>query len=217
MKAKATAIGILFTTLTWTGANADIISKNPITGDDPGLQNPYTASLYVASNSSASGIGQGSGISGKSGDDRYNASGWDTTGSLDANDYLTFALDANDGYRINFESFVYTGTASASGPTAFAFRSSLDGFSSDIGSPTANGTTIDLSGTSYQNLTDPIEFRLYGYSASSGSGTFSINDYTFNGTVEAVPEPNTLALVGVGSMLMLGNLRRTRKQGSTVE
>ena len=211
MKATAFLVGSLFTALSWTNANADVISSNPITGDDPGLQNPYTASLFVAPNITASGIGQGSGISGKSGDNRYNTTGWTTAATLEATDYVTFTLDANDGYEINFDSFVYTGTASASGPTAFALRSSLDGFTSNIGSPTATGTTIVLTASQFQNLTTPVEFRLYGYDADGGTGTFSINDYTFNGAVEAVPEPNTLALFGVGSLLMLASRHRTRK------
>ncbi|RXK84339.1 PEP-CTERM sorting domain-containing protein [Chlorobaculum sp. 24CR] len=213
MKAKATAIGILFTTLSWTGANAAVISHNDITGDDPGLENPYTANLFVTSNISATGIGQGSGISGKIGDDRYNASGWSDV--FNADDYFTFTLDANAGYRINIDSFEYHAQRSSTGPTSFAFRSSIDGFTTNIGSPTATGTTIDLTASQFQHLTDPIEFRLYGY--NSGVGTFSVNDYTFNGTVEAVPEPGTLALVGVGSLLMFGNLRRTRKKMEMAE
>ncbi|NTW53662.1 MAG: PEP-CTERM sorting domain-containing protein [Chlorobaculum sp.] len=163
----------------------------------------------------ASGIGRGAGISASSAADRYSARSWTTAAALDANDYFTFTLDAIPGYEIDFASFVYTGTRSASGPSVFAFRSSLDGFASDIGTPTATGATIDLTASQFQHLTNPIEFRLYGYSAGATTGTYSVNDYTFNGTV--VPEPNTLALVGVGSLLMLGNLRRTRKPLETVE
>lgn len=211
MKAKAASIGLLFTALSWTGAHADVISTNPITGTNPGADNPYVTGLSGNANITASGIGRGTGITASSANDRYSAKSWTTTGSLDTNDYFTFTLDAKDGNEINFTNFVYTGTASASGPTAFALRSSLDGFTTNIGSPTAAGSTIDLSDASYQGLTEQIEFRLYGYAAGTGTGTFSVNDYTFNGTVEAVPEPNTLALFGVGSLLMLASRHRTRK------
>jgi len=207
MKAKATAIGILFTALAWTGANAAVISHNDITGTNPGLQNPYTTGITsdYSDDITASGIGR-VGLTGKTADDRYNASGW-STGALDTGKYFTFTLDAKDGYAINFSSFEYRAQRSNTGPTSFAFRSSIDGFTTNIGSPTATGATIDLTAPQFQHLTNPIEFRLYGYDSGSGNGTFSVNDYTFNGTVEAVPEPGTLALVGVGSLLMLGHAR----------
>ncbi|AOS84234.1 hypothetical protein BIU88_08880 [Chlorobaculum limnaeum] len=207
MKAAAATIGILFTAMSWTGALADVISSNPITGTNPGADNPYVTGLSGNANITASGIGRGAGITGNTGADRYNAKNWSLP--FDANDYFTFTLDAKDGYEINFTSFEYHAQRSTTGPTSFAFRSSIDGFATDIGTPTAAGTTIDLPGDKFYNLTDPIEFRLYGY--GSEGGTFSVNDYTFNGTVEAVPEPGTLALVGVGSLLMLASRHRTRK------
>lgn len=40
---------------------------------------------------------------------------------------------------------------------------------------------IDLSASQFQNITSPITFRLYGWNASGASGTFSVNDFTFNG------------------------------------
>lgn len=216
MKATAFLIGSLFIALAWTDANAIVISTNAITGTNPNVDNPYVTGKIDDANITASGIGRGSGISGANANNRYNAAGWTTSGTIDVADYFTFTLDANDGHWINFDNFVYTGQRSAtSGPTAFSFRSSLDGFTSDIGTPTATGATISLTASQYQHLTTPVEFRLYGYSASAGTGTFSVNDYTFNGTV--VPEPGTLALVGVGSLLMLGNLRRTRKQLETAD
>lgn len=210
MKAAAATIGILFTALTWTGANAAVISTNPITGTNPSTDNPYVTGKTDDPNITASGIGRGTGISASTANDRYSAKSWSST--FDPTDYFTFTLDAKDGYELNFDSFVYTGTASGTGPTVFALRSSLDGFATNIGSPTATGKTIDLSDASYQGITSPIEFRLYGYAASGSTGTFSINDYTFNGSVAAVPEPNTLALLGAGSLLMLANRHRTRKQ-----
>jgi hypothetical protein len=209
MKAKTACIGILFTSLSWTGGNATVISTNPITGTNPSVDNPYVTGLSGNSNITASGIGRGSGITASTANDRYSAKNWSST--FDSSDYFTFTLDAKDGYEINFDSVVYTGAASGTGPTTFALRSSIDEFTANIGSPTATGTTITLTASQFQHLTTPVEFRLYGYGATGGTGTFSVNDYTFNGAVEAVPEPGTLALVGVGSLLMLASRHRTRK------
>jgi len=163
-------------------SHAQSIWTNPITGTNPNTANPYTAGQTFDANITVSGIGRGAGIAGTNANNRYNANSWDTV-ALDATAYFTFTLTPNPGSFINLTSFVYTSQASGTGPNAFRFRSSLDGFTADIGTPTATGTTIDLSGASYQNLGSAIEFRLYGYGASGASGTFSVNDFTFNGTV----------------------------------
>lgn len=171
-----------FAVLAALPSHAQSIWTNPITGTNPNTANPYTAGQTVDANITVSGIGRGAGATATSGNNRYNANGWDTV-ALDATAYFTFTLTPNPGSFINLTSFVYTGQASGTGPTTFRFRSSLDSFAADIASPLVAGATIDLSGASYQNLGSAIEFRLYGYGASSPSGTFSVNDFTFNGTV----------------------------------
>jgi autotransporter-associated beta strand protein len=158
------------------------IWTNPITGTNPNTSDPYTSGQTVANNITVSGIGRGSGITGSNTNDRYNATGWNTA-SLDTNDYFYFTLTPNNSFKIDFSSFVYTSQASGSGPANFAFRSSLDSYGSNIATPTNAGTTIDLSGASYQGITNAITFRLYGWGASSSSGTFSVNDFTFNGNI----------------------------------
>jgi hypothetical protein len=195
---------------TWAG----VIFSNPITDTDPSAANPYTAGQTVDANLTVSGIGRGSGITASTALNRYSASGWNS-GSLDVNDYFGFTLTPNLGFKINFESFVYTGQRSPTGPTSFSFRSdaSGDNFTTDIGTPTATGTTIDLSAAAYQDVSSAITFRLYGWGASSAAGTFSVNDFTFNGTVSAVPEPTEWALIVFGALfgaVQLGRLYRRR-------
>lgn len=183
IKRKLPTLAVMaFAVLAALPSHAQSIWTNPITGTNPNTANPYTAGQTVDANITVSGIGRGAGIAGNNANNRYNANSWDTV-ALDATAYFTFTLTPNPGSFINLTSFVYIGQASASGATAFRFRSSLDGFTADIGSPTATGTTISLSGATYQNLGSAIEFRLYGYGASSAAGTFSVNDFTFNGTV----------------------------------
>jgi hypothetical protein len=175
------------------GVEGQSIFENPITGTNPNTDNPYTTGQIVDPNITVSGIGRGSGINGTNANDRYNANTWNAA-SLDADKYFYFILTPNSGYEIDFASFVYTGQASGTGPTSFAFRSSVDGFASNIGLPTVTGATISLTGTEYQNITSPIEFRLYGWGASGSGGTFSVNDFEFNGSVNFVcPPPTTQA------------------------
>lgn len=177
---------------------------NPITGTNPNTANPYTAGQTVIPNITVSGIGRGAGIVGANAGNRYNAESWNTA-TLDPTAYFTFTLTPSPGFTINFENFVYTGQASGSGPTSFAFRSSVDSFAANIGTPTAAGATIVLGAPSYQGVSTPIEFRFYGWGTTQVGGTFSINDFTFNG--EVIPEPSGALL---GALGLLGLLRRRR-------
>jgi hypothetical protein len=158
-----------------------VIWTNPINSATSITASPYTVGDVKDANlSSVSGISRGSGISASGSTTRYNANGWTTATSLDVNDYFEFTLTPASGYQINFLNFVYTGQVS-SGTPSFSFRSSLDGYTSDIGAPTAGGTTISLA--AYQSITSAITFRFYAYHLAAGTTTYSINDFTFNGAV----------------------------------
>ncbi|RZJ68549.1 MAG: choice-of-anchor D domain-containing protein [Flavobacterium sp.] len=163
--------------------SAQIIFTNPITGTNPNTANPYTTGQTVDANLTVSGIGRGTGITGVNTNDRYNASGWNTS-ALDANDYFEFTLTPNSGYMVSFVSLLYTSQASGTGPTSFAVRSSVDGYAANIATPASTGATISLAAAAYQYRTTATTFRIYGWGASAVGGTFSINDFTFNGTVE---------------------------------
>ncbi len=158
------------------------IFTNPISGTNPNTDDPYTTGQITDTNITVSGIGRGAGISGNPGSNRYNASSWDT-GSIDLSAYFEFTITPNSGYEINFSNFVYTSQRSNTSISNFAFRSSVDGYTSDIGTPLFNGATIDLSGAAYQNITSAITFRVYAWGAGNVNNTFSINDFTFNGSV----------------------------------
>ena len=161
------------------------IFSNTITATDPSFYNPFTTGQLYFPGITVSGIGRGTGILPSPTADRYNASVWNTP-ALNGTSYFEFILTPNAGYQINFISFVYHSQASGSGPNAFAFRSSLDGFTTDIGTPSVGGTTIDLTGVNYQGITSSITFRFYAWGASGVSETFSIDDFIFNGSVTPV-------------------------------
>ena len=175
----------------------EMVFSNGITDSAPNLFNPFTIGQAVDTNLTASGIGRGVGISGNAGANRYNATGFATTlaDSITGNDYFTFTLTSHTGFQLNLTSFAYTGQASATGPVAFSFRSSIDSFANTIGSATVVGTTISLSDPSFQGLKSATEFRFY---AGGGTGgTYSINEFGFSGSVTAVPEPTSIALVSL--------------------
>ncbi|HEV7782616.1 MAG TPA: T9SS type A sorting domain-containing protein [Chitinophagaceae bacterium] len=187
---------LLFLSFISGGVWGQSIWTNPITDPNPSAANPFTLGDVSDPGITVSGIGRGSGIAAAAASNRYNANSWNTAG-IDLTAYFDFTLTPNAGNAINFVSFVYTGQASGTGPTTFAFRSSVDGFTADIGSPIATGTTINLSGGAYQNISAGITFRIYGWGASAGGGTFSINDFTFNGTI--VSTSNSISVTAVNT------------------
>ena len=179
--------------------NAGIIFSNEITGLAPENFNPFMDGQFVDAHAVVSGIGRGSGIAGTSGQDRYNARSWSTSSTIDLNDCFRFTIAPQAGFEMDYSDFIYTGQRSTSGPTTFSFRTSV-----------ASSATINLSSALFQNVTAPIEFRLYGYGASLASGTFSINDFSFNGAVSqisAIPEPPSAAL---GVLAMTAGLWHSR-------
>lgn len=208
------------------GANAQILFSNAITGTNPNTANPFTSGQVVASDLTVSGIGRGSGILGTNANDRYNANNWGAglteSQALSESKYFTFTLEAADDFEIDFTSFTFVAQGSATGAHSFAVFSSVGGFSlgNELLTFTQPGTsayttatqTVNLAGASFQNLTGPVEFRIYAWNAGNGtSGTFSVNEFAFNGSVAAVPEPSTYAMLIAGAGLMVWVIRRKRK------
>jgi len=183
---KPVLLGIFFIVTGFSYGQS--IWTNPIEDSSPSSSNPYTNGDVKDPNITVSGVGFGSGLTANAGSDRFNTKGWTNTASPDMDDYFTFTLTPNSGYKINFVSLDFTLQRSNTGPSAFVVRSSLDNFATDIQSITASGTsgsakTVALSNASFQNVASAITFRIYGYSATGATGTSSINDFIFNGQV----------------------------------
>jgi len=199
---------------THLGFAQGVIWSNEITGTNPNTANPYTTGDVVNSPSvTVSGIGRGPGATGTNTDDRYNANSWNTV-SLDPTAYFTWSLTLSSDSTIDFSSLTGANQVSPSGPTSYALRSSLDGFTADIATGSLSGTAAfnyNLSAASFDNVANSIEFRLYGWGASAANGTFSVNDFAFNGIV-AIPEPTTV----IGALMLVGlvGYRERRRLGS---
>lgn len=174
-----------------------VLWTNPITGTNPNTSNPYTTGQTFDANITVSGIGRGTGVTGENATDRYNGSSWNTN-SIDLSAYYEFTLTPAASCEIDLVSFVYTSQRSDASISGFAFRSSLDGYTSNIGAPDFDGTTISLSAAAYQNITSSITFRFYAWDASAVGNTFSINSFTFNGTTSC-GTPNTITTGAVST------------------
>lgn len=191
---------VVFTT---TAANAANIHSNEITDSAPSSSNPFTLGQTVAANMTASGIGRGSGLTGNAGSNRYNAAGFNTT--LDLNDYFSWTLTPNSGFQIDFTNLTGNYQRSSTGPTTYAFRSSLDGYAADIatgaitGSGSAVAFSMNLGGAAFNSVTSAITFRLYAYGGTSAAGTFSVNDFIFDGSVSALATGNNSTITAPGT------------------
>ena len=195
-----------------SSTSAQVLFSNLITGSNPNADSPYTLGQIVDPSLSVGGIDRGSGITSSNANDRYSATSWNTP-ALDASAYFTWTLAPNSGYTVDFVNFSYVGQASGTGPTLFSFRTSLDGFTSAWGLPLATGGTINLTDDFFQDISGPIEFRLYGWNASSAAGTFSVNEFAFSGTTHvtsAIPEASTFAAAAGLAALSFAAARRRR-------
>ena len=156
------------------------------------------------------------------------------SGSLDTTKFFEVTLTPQGGFSANLDTITFTIQRSGTGIRNYAVRSSLDGFAANLSASinpansnlgvdgannfqwlfdatttAQNGSLITLN-SSYDALTSPVSFRLYGWNAEGTAGTFSIDNVAFAESVVAVPEPSTLVLGALGiSGLCL--VRRKRK------
>lgn len=190
----------------------------------PGNQGatPVTA---TATGLTASDLVRGPGVSASSTANSMNSSAWTTSTVADLNDYYGFTLTANAGYSLTLTSLSFAERRSPTGIRMFELRSSLDGFTAAIpgtvtsvpNNDSVRNQTLSL-GSGFSDLLTPVTFRLYGYEAESGSGTWRLQNHStfaglvMDGTITAVPEPGTFAAVGLMSLLSWG-LRRKKGSG----
>jgi len=238
MKKTLTIIGLAVATL--AGAQAQTLisfSENGTGGDLSGaypidfINDTITGiDLTAASNLSNAtlslGAGAQAGVAGGSLGFANSGNATTLATAITANLYHSFTLTPSSGFELNISGVTYNADASSTTSTFnFNLLSSVTGFTSSdslgsfsvINGGNASGT-INLSGNSaLQGVDSTIEFRIY-VSRSAGSGTASyyaddgVNSglFSINGSVAAVPEPSTWALIGLGSAFMLWNLRRKR-------
>jgi hypothetical protein len=156
-----------------------------------------------------------------SGNNAFQVSGatlgnWAVT--LDPTKYYSFTVTPDTGYTLNLTQLDFFISRNANGPDAWQVRSSVDGFSSALGSgtgiyqgsPGAGPWTETTSLFSLQNAS-AVEFRIYGYEATgTGGGNLRVDDVILTGeTLPIMPEPSTLILLGTACLMTL-MLKRKR-------
>lgn len=117
----------------------------------------------------------------------YGEDGW-PTGAINTSAYLEFTLTPAAGYTLNLTSIDLnmrrstTGSPTGAGPRQWSLRSSLDGYTADLGTGTLTQNTtptatITLS-SSFNNVPTAITFRLYGYDVYNNPG--GLNRFVFD-------------------------------------
>jgi hypothetical protein len=131
------------------------------------------------------------------------------TGSISLTQYYQVGITPANGYAINFNKLYFNMRRSGTGVRNYAVRASVGGYAAnlpasvvptntalavlagdiffwtaDATSTTADqkGSTISLSGSSFQNVTTATNFRFYAWNAESNAGTFSLDSVDLSGT-----------------------------------
>jgi hypothetical protein len=206
-------------------AYADSIVEWDLTGA-AGSQASNTA-FSAASHVAGDNLVRGAGLTGSGAANSISASAW----SGQATDYFGFGFTVAEGYQADLISLVIGTRSSATGPGTMGLFHSGDGFASALytfnQAPGSNyvNSIVDLS--ALIGLTGKVEFRVaqIGTTSANGgttgtAGTFRISEYydgvsytnlQLNGSVAAVPEPETYAMLLAGLGLLGFAARRRAK------
>ena len=127
--------------------------------------------------------------------------------SFDNGNSLRLSLQAAAGQRLTLEHLSFDQQASASGPKAWAARIN--------GELVAGAATT----TGYTSIAIPLtlaagalfEISLDGSDASSGQGTWRIDNFVLTGSTSPVPVPAALPLFGAGLLCLQARRRRAAR------
>ena len=147
-------------------------------GNQPGGE-LSAAPTSTASGVSGSSLSRSSSLVPNGGSGSINSSNWPA--SFDASRYYTFSITPSAGCTLSLTTLSLQVRASASGPSAGSVATSADTFAARQAMPAIGTASIALGGASGASA---IEVRIYGYGASSATGTFRLeNTLTLAGTI----------------------------------
>jgi hypothetical protein len=224
-----TRILSLFAVLTFS-ANAATLLSWDTSGIPGGVDSPTTlASNFNATNIGASNLLAGSGLLPLSPNDsgRFQFTSWNTDGilanAMSNGDYLEFTITADAGYHFTLNTIdVYwrnrAGTTPAYDLVLVGSHNNYDSAVATMAMPEGNAqqsfTNVDISSITPSELTS-VTLRLAVLGVDnldrpiSLTGNGSNPELLIDGTVSVIPEPSTLALLGIA--LGAAALMRRRK------
>lgn len=116
------------------------------------------------------------GYAGASGTQNIGAAAFTGGLNTESSTYFEFTLSPESGYNFTLTGLSFGSRSTSTGPQAYALRSSLDNYASDIATGTlANNSTWSLNTPTTVSTTSngaAVVFRLYGY---NGTGSAAVN------------------------------------------
>jgi hypothetical protein len=153
-------------------------------------------------NANFSVMNRGSGVTGTAGANTFASTGW-ATGPLDLNDYVQFSITPDAGFSVTLTNLAFSERRSNTGIRDISIASSLDNFATSIADFTVpdndqtRNQTVPL-GSGFANLTG-VTFRLYGYNAEAGTGTWRVDNVALFGAINSAGPPPTNVLFTASS------------------
>jgi hypothetical protein len=193
-------------------------SAGPTSSDANVVGGPVANGGGVMTTSNSSPVS--SGYSGASGGYFIFDNGW--TGAAPGTNYFQFTVTPSSAsVAVTSISFGYRESGTNTGPTSFFVRSSADGYGADLasGSLTNSDNNWHSTGATSVTLTftSTTTLRIYANGASNNTPTLRIDDISLNGTVTAIPEPESVAAwLGAFALgaAVIGRSRRKRCQSA---
>ncbi len=140
-------------------------------------------------------MSRGPGVSPVTAANTINSNGWTTTspGVIDLTDYYTFTVSPAANTTMSLTALELDETRSGTGITGWSVRSSVDNFATDLATfVVPDVTTLRTNqrttlGAAFSNVTTAVEFRIYGYGAEAGAGTWRLDNVELYGVTTTTP------------------------------
>jgi hypothetical protein len=176
-------------------------------------------------------LSRGGGLLGNSAANSFGGTNWNNTATFDqTKSYYTFTVTPAGGFQLNLTTLQYTVNGSGTLPNTGQWGYSTDGgttftLQTAFTIPQAGGALSTWDFADFGS-SSAVEFRFWAWgttainsvngAAVGGSGRIfntSGNDLVLNGSVDVIPEPSTLSLIGFGILGMVAFARRRFNRG----
>ena len=126
------------------------------------------------------------------------------TGAIDLGKYYEVTLTPQAGFTLSLNSIAFTAQRSGTGIRSYVVRTSADGYTNNLPASVVTNTNISVVGTNefFWNLdavtsaqngstinlfgiptSSAVSFRFYAWNSEAGTGTFSIDNVVFDGSM----------------------------------
>ena len=126
----------------------------------------------------------------------FSASDWNTTSTIDVNEYNQFSISANNCFSLDLNKIIFTQRISATGGTpTYTLRSSLDNFTADLatGIPVAADNTDTIVLPAEFDAVSQVTFRFYITNMGTNQATWRNDNVTIVGNINSIQPINFYA------------------------